>query len=144
MLALENILDFWFCFKLKRFYKMKYKSAEEGAKAEEIIIPKVGNGSLTSKLQVQTNRNLYCLSLYKFYFQYVTVGLVYKINITACVSDINKAVIESKPLHEKIILTDADELNIFREETDKERRLSVLSNTPFITRQVNTVPELSQ
>ena len=72
------------------------------------------------------------------------MGLVYKINITACVLDINKVVIESKPLHEKIILTDADELNIFREETDKERRLSVLSNTPFITRQVNTVPELSQ
>ena len=71
-------------------------------------------------------------------------GPVYKINITACVEDINKVVIESKPLHEKITVTDGGKLSIFREEADRERRPSLLNNGLFLARHMSTEgPELS-
>ena len=38
---------------LPRFYKVKYKSSEEGSKAEEIIITKDVEGSLTISLKVR-------------------------------------------------------------------------------------------
>merc|ERR1712150_259669 len=103
----------------------KYKRSEEGAKAEEIIVKNVEEKSLIATLKD------------------LIPGPVYKINVTACVEDINKVVIESKPLHEKIILTDGGKLSIFREETqDKERRSSVQSNAPLIEKQVTLAPDL--
>ena len=72
------------------------------------------------------------------------MGPVYKINVTACVEDFNKVVIESKPLHVKIILTEEGKLSIFRDETqDKERRSSVQSNAPLLAKQVSSAPDLN-
>ena len=78
------------------------------------------------------------LCINEYFIQDLIPGPVYKINITACVEDINKVVIESKPLHEKITVTDGGKLSIFREEPDRERRHSVLA------RQMSTAgPELT-
>ena len=43
---------------VKRFYKLKYKRSEEGAKAEEIIVTEVGEGSLIATLKVKAKRSL--------------------------------------------------------------------------------------
>ena len=116
---------------------MKYKSSEDGSKAEELIVPKVGGeGSLIATLKVYTLiERLYVditlvLCIHEYFIQDLIPGPVYKINITACVEDINKVVIESKPLHEKITVTDGGKLSIFREDPGRERRHSVLSSGP--------------
>ena len=64
--------------------------------------------------------------------------VLYKINITALVSDINKLPVESRPLHEKVIITDG-ELTLYKEDADRERRQSVFdcSLSPVISRQVS-------
>ena len=70
---------------------------------------------------------------------------MYKVNITAFVEDVNDAIVESKPLHEKIILSSINDqnpkLSIFRDE-EKERRSSIISSSPFpLSRQVSSIPE---
>ena len=67
--------------------------------------------------------------------------VLYKINIMALVSDINKLPVESRPLHEKLIITDG-ELTLYKEDSDKERRQSVFgcsSLSPVISRQVSRI-----
>ena len=84
------------------------------------------------------------LCINNYFIQDLIPGPVYKINITACVEDINKVVIESKPLHEKITVTDDGKLIIFREDPGRERRHSVLSSGPCLARQMSTAgPELT-
>ena len=64
--------------------------------------------------------------------------VLYKINIMALVSDINKLPVESRPLHDKVIIT-AGALTLYKE-ADKERRQSVFgcsSLSPVISRQVS-------
>ena len=140
---------------------MKYKSSEDGSKAEELIVPVVGGeGSLIATIKVLAKDYLFqfahqhkyfvdfTVALFfivnKYFIQDLIPGPVYKINITACVEDINKVVIESKPLHEKITVTDEGKLSIFREEADKERRPSLLNNGLFLARHMSTEgPELS-
>ena len=68
---------------------------------------------------------------------------MYRINITAVVDDVNKVAIESKPLHEKIVVVDdsKNSITVYREE-ERERRLSILSNNPLpMSRQVSSIPE---
>ena len=139
---------------------MKYKSSEDGSKAEELIVPVVGGeGSLIATIKVLAKDYLFQFAhlhkvVCRFYsstfivneycIQDLIPGPVYKINITACVEDINKVVIESKPLHEKITVTEGGKLSIFREEADKERRPSLLNNGLFLARHMSTEgPELS-
>ena len=64
--------------------------------------------------------------------------VLYKINIMALVSDINKLPVESRPLHDKVIVTNG-ELTLYKEDADRERRQSVFggSSSPIISRQVS-------
>ena len=64
--------------------------------------------------------------------------VLYKINIMALVSDIKKLPVESRPLHDKVIVTNG-ELTLYKEDADRERRQSVFgcSSSPIISRQVS-------
>ena len=64
--------------------------------------------------------------------------VLYKINIMALVSDIKKLPVESRPLHDKVIVTNG-ELTLYKEDADRERRQSVFgySSSPNISRQVS-------
>ena len=59
---------------------------------------------------------------------------MYRINITAVVEDVNKVAIESKPLHEKIVVVDdtKNSITVFKEE-ERERRLSFLSSATILS-----------
>lgn len=80
-------------------YKIKWKSIEEGSKPEETIIP-------TSQSEEQ-----------HFKLKGLTPNLVYKVNVYALVTLPNDVVLESKELHEKVILDEASkELKVFVDE----------------------------
>ena len=68
---------------------------------------------------------------------------MYKVNITSFVDDVNGVHVESRPLHEKIIVSESHPrvLSVYKDE-EKERRSSVISGSPFpMSRQVSTIPE---
>ncbi|XP_023323607.1 uncharacterized protein LOC111697737 isoform X2 [Eurytemora carolleeae] len=88
-------------------YKLKYKSMDDGGKSEEILIP-ADPGVDTSSTLLNT----------------LIFGTPYKINIYGLLEISDQENLESKELHEKIILTDSG-LVVYHE--DQERPGSSLS-----------------
>eukprot|EP00092_Neocalanus_flemingeri_P032028 GFUD01034810.1.p1 GENE.GFUD01034810.1~~GFUD01034810.1.p1 ORF type:complete len:905 (+),score=215.05 GFUD01034810.1:108-2822(+) len=89
-------------------YKIRCKGVEEGAKAEEFFIPSPEDPETTS-----------C----KWELEDIYSDVLYKINIYAVVNDSNKEQIESKELHEKVILQ-SGRLTVYTEETDRQSEMS--------------------
>ena len=83
-------------------YKVRYRNSEDGSKTEEIVV--------IPGLEDQTN-NVVSLRL-----SGLAIKDVYKINISSVVEDAVGAVIESKALHEKVILQTDGTFSIYKEE----------------------------
>jgi len=98
-------------------YKIRCKGVEEGAKAEEYIIKSPEDPDTT---------------LCKHQLKDLHPDLLYKINIYALVYDSNEEQIESKELHEKVIMI-SGKLVIYSEDTGRQSGLS----GGFISRQVS-------
>ena len=123
-------------------YKVKYRSAEEGSRAEEFLVSvDVDQRDVnTVTVDIQVRSHLYSLS------KLITVcpqnlfspDVLYKLNLISLVLDINKLPVESRPLHEKVIKTEG-RLTLYKEDSDKERRQSVVgcSSSPGMSRQVS-------
>ena len=120
---------------------MKYKSVEEGSKAEEFHVSCDQDDSFSVSLNIQVSSGHFLSELFHepLYLQDCLMPeVLYKINIMALVSDINKLPVESRPLHDKVIITDG-ELTLYKE-ADSERRQSVFgcsSLSPVISREVS-------
>ena len=88
-------------------YKVRYRNSEDGSKTEEIVV--------IPGLEDQTN-NVVSLRL-----SGLAIKDVYKINISSVVEDAVGAVIESKALHEKLILQTDGTFSIYKEEERDQR-----------------------
>ena len=82
-------------------YKVRYRNSEDGSKTEEIVV--------TPGVEDDTSN-------VSFRLPGLAVKDVYKINIFSVVEDASGAVIESKALHEKIVLQSDGALSIYKEE----------------------------
>ena len=82
---------------------MRYKSSEEGSKAEEFIfsLPAVSTTTCSVKLEVSCT-TVATASPMIIPSQGLTPGIQYKVNISAIVEDTNQDKVESKALHGKV------------------------------------------
>ena len=71
-----------------RSYRVRYKSVEEGSKAEEKFVSSAGTEEKDTALLLPMKE--------------LTVDLPYKVNVYAIVTESSGAVIESKELHGKV------------------------------------------
>ena len=120
MKGLESfkLLSIWAFFS---FYKIKYKSIEEGSKAEEEIVPSpAGNDSLNCTFTFSVGyEKFFDLILYFENIQNLMEDIQYKVNIYSIVQETEDAIVESKELHEKVIVIDGN-LCTYTEDMDRD------------------------
>ena len=117
-------------------YRVKYRSVEEGSRAEEILVRAEEEDPNTVTLDLQVRGKGPNLAHGLPSQTVLSPDVIYKMNLTALLSSQE----ESRPLHGKVLLTGGT-LTLYKEDQDRERRHSVLAcpSPPVVSRQVSKI-----